>query len=204
MSNENLRTKIVVATRNQGKVREFHKMFQQFGWEAVSLMDYPDVPEVVEDGLTFEENARKKAETIAAFLNMPAIGDDSGLEVDALDGKPGVYSARFAGENATDEDNWRKLLDQMRDVPNEKRTARFRCALAFARPNEETIVASGHCEGAILREPAGTNGFGYDPVFFLPEKLCTMAQLEAEQKNQMSHRAMALHNLVEKIRGIRV
>ncbi|MGC5326561.1 XTP/dITP diphosphatase [Brevibacillus sp. SYSU BS000544] len=204
MFNEEKRIKIVVATRNQGKVREFNEMFQQFGWEAVSLAEYPDVPEVVEDGETFEANARKKAETIAAFLNIPAIGDDSGLEVDAIGGKPGVYSARFAGENATDEDNWRKLLQLMQDVPNEKRTARFRCVLAFARPNEETITANGHCEGAILREPAGTNGFGYDPVFFLPDRLCTMAQLSAEQKNKISHRAMALHNLVEKIRGIHV
>lgn len=204
MSNEGKRNKIVVATRNQGKVREFNEMFGQFGWEAVSLTEYPDVPEVVEDGDTFEANARKKAETISVYLNMPAIGDDSGLEVDALGGKPGVYSARFAGEQATDEDNWRTLLDQLQDVPNEKRTARFRCALAFARPNQETILSNGHCEGAILREPAGSNGFGYDPVFFLPERLCTMAQLSAEQKNKISHRAMALHNLVEKIRGIHV
>lgn len=204
MSNQNKPIQVVIATRNQGKVREFNMMFQQLGWEAVSIADFPDVPEVVEDGETFEANARKKAETVSRFLQMPAVGDDSGLEVDALGGKPGVYSARFAGEKATDEENWQKLLQELQDVPNERRTARFRCALAFARPGEETILAHGRCEGAILREPAGTNGFGYDPVFFLPDRLCTMAQVDPSVKNKISHRANALHNLVEQIRGMGV
>lgn len=196
--------RVVIATRNQGKVREFQLMFQQLGWDAVSLAEFEDVPEVVEDGETFEANARKKAETISRFLQLPAVGDDSGLEVDALDGRPGVYSARFAGEKATDEENVQKLLQEMQHVPNEKRTARFRCALAFARPGAETLIAHGKCEGAILRAPAGHNGFGYDPVFFLPDRLCTMAQLDASVKNQISHRANALHNLLESIRGIGV
>ncbi len=204
MPNQEKRMQVVIATRNQGKVREFQAMFEQLGWEAVSLAQFENVPEVVEDGETFEANARKKAETIARHLNLPTVGDDSGLEVDALGGKPGVYSARYAGEQASDEDNWRKLLKELAEVPNEKRTARFRCVLAFARPGEETLVASGQCEGVILREPAGHNGFGYDPVFFLPERLCTMAQLDSSVKNQISHRAHALHHLAEKIRGIGV
>ncbi|MGD8188764.1 XTP/dITP diphosphatase [Brevibacillus ginsengisoli] len=202
--NENKKMQVVIATRNQGKVREFNFMFQQLGWEAVSLAEFPDVPEVVEDGETFEANARKKAETVSRFLNMPAVGDDSGLQVDVLGGKPGVYSARFAGEKATDKDNWQKLLRELQGVPNEQRTARFRCTLAFARPGEETMIADGKCEGVILREPAGTNGFGYDPVFFLPDRLCTMAQLDPSVKNKISHRANALHSLVEQIRGMGV
>jgi XTP/dITP diphosphohydrolase len=195
------RKQVVLATRNQGKVREFNRLFADLGWEAVSLDAFPDAPEVVEDGDTFEANALKKARTVSTYLGMPAVGDDSGLEVDALEGRPGVFSARYAGENATDEDNWRKLLKELEDVPMERRKARFRCVLAFVEPGEEPIVASGACEGVIVREPSGTNGFGYDPVFFLPQYMCTMAQLTPEQKNQISHRAMALRSLWEKIKG---
>jgi XTP/dITP diphosphohydrolase len=195
------RKQVILATRNQGKVREFNRLFADLGWEAVSLDAFPDAPEVVEDGDTFEANALKKARTISTYLGMPAVGDDSGLEVDALEGRPGVYSARYAGEGATDEDNWRKLLKELEDVPMERRTARFRCVLALAEPGKEPIMASGHCEGVIVRQPAGTNGFGYDPVFFLPQHMATMAQLSPEQKNQISHRAMALRNLLAKIKG---
>ncbi len=192
---------IVLATRNQGKVREFNRLFAAIGWEAVSLAAYPGAPEVVEDGDTFEANALKKAATIAEYLGRPVVADDSGLEVDALGGAPGVYSARYAGEGASDEDNWRKLLDALRDVPTEKRTARFRCVLAYVEPGKPPVVANGSCEGVILREPAGTGGFGYDPVFFLPQRMCTMAQLSPEEKNEISHRAMAMRQLLERIQG---
>ncbi|MCK9918263.1 XTP/dITP diphosphatase, partial [Microbacteriaceae bacterium K1510] len=172
------------------------------GWEVVSVADFPEAPEVQENGTTFEQNAIKKAATIASVLGMTALADDSGLEVDALEGRPGVYSARYAGEQATDEENWRKLLAELHDVPMAKRTARFRCVLALIEPGKEPIVASGACEGIILREPAGTNGFGYDPVFFLPQRLCTMAQLDKQEKNKLSHRAVAMNNLMEKIREV--
>lgn len=194
--------KIVLATRNKGKISEFAGLFAPLGWEVVSVADFPEAPEVQENGTTFEQNAIKKAATIASVLGMTALADDSGLEVDALEGRPGVYSARYAGEQATDEENWRKLLAELHDVPMAKRTARFRCVLALIEPGKEPIVASGACEGIILREPAGTNGFGYDPVFFLPQRLCTMAQLDKQEKNKLSHRAVAMNNLMEKIREV--
>jgi XTP/dITP diphosphohydrolase len=189
--------RVVLATRNQGKVREFNKLFAQLGWEGISLAEFDDVPEVIEDGDTFEANAIKKAVEISTYLNLPAVGDDSGLEVDALEGRPGVYSARFAGEHASDEDNWKKLLHEMSDVPEEKRTARFRCTLALVEPGGEPLIATGSCEGIIAREPAGTNGFGYDPVFHLPAMNKRMAELSSEEKNQISHRAMAMQQLLE-------
>lgn len=192
--------KVVLATRNEGKVREMNRLFAELDWEVVSVGEFPDAPEVVEDGETFEANAVKKAKTIAEFLQLPAIGDDSGLEVDALHGEPGVYSARFAGEDATDEENYRKLLDKLSDVPLEKRTARFRCTLAFVEPGKSPVIATGACEGVIAHTPAGTNGFGYDPVFFLPERLKHMAEISPEEKNQISHRAHAMRELLDKLR----
>ena len=192
--------KVVLATRNAGKVREMNRLFAELDWEVVSVADFPDAPEVEEDGATFEANAVKKAKTIAEFLQLPAIGDDSGLEVDALHGEPGVYSARFAGENATDEENYRKLLDKLSDVPLEKRTARFRCTLAYVEPGQEPVIATGTCEGAIAHTPVGTNGFGYDPVFFLPSRLKHMAEISPEEKNQISHRAHAMRELLDKLR----
>ncbi|EJL43883.1 XTP/dITP diphosphatase [Brevibacillus agri] len=191
------RKKVVLATRNQGKVKEFNRLFADYGWEGISLAQYEGVPEVVEDGDTFEANALKKAIEISTYLQLPALGDDSGLEVDALDGRPGVYSARYAGEEATDEQNWRKLLHELEDVPMEQRTARFRCTLALVVPGEEPIIATGACEGLIAREPKGTNGFGYDPVFYIPELEKRMAELLPEEKNQISHRAKAMQKLLE-------
>ncbi|MFJ9497506.1 XTP/dITP diphosphatase [Brevibacillus centrosporus] len=194
------RKQVVLATRNQGKVKEFNRLFAEAGWEGISLANFENVPEVVEDGETFEANAIKKAVTISTYLGMPAIGDDSGLEVDALEGRPGVYSARYAGEDATDEENWRKLLQEMEAVPDADRTARFRCTLAFVVPGGEPVITSGACEGMIAHEPAGTNGFGYDPVFNLPEQNKRMAQLAPEEKNQISHRARAMQKLLQVLR----
>ncbi len=189
--------KVVLATRNQGKVKEFNRLFAEYGWEGISLAEYEGVPEVGEDGETFEANALKKAIEISTYLNLLTLGDDSGLEVDALDGRPGVYSARYAGEEATDEQNWRKLLTELDSVPMEQRTARFRCTLALVIPGEEPIIATGACEGMIAREPKGANGFGYDPVFYIPELNKQMAELLPEEKNQISHRAKAMQKLLE-------
>lgn len=194
------RKKVVLATRNQGKVKEFNRLFADYGWEGISLAQFESVPEVVEDGDTFEANALKKAIEISTYLQLPALGDDSGLEVDALDGRPGVYSARYAGEEATDEQNWRKLLQELEAVPMEQRTARFRCTLALVIPGEEPIIANGACEGLIAREPKGTNGFGYDPVFYIPELGKRMAELLPEEKNRISHRAKAMQKLLEMLK----
>ncbi|GED71073.1 non-canonical purine NTP pyrophosphatase [Brevibacillus reuszeri] len=191
------RRRVVLATRNQGKVKEFNRLFADLGWEGISLAEFEGVPEVIEDGETFEANALKKAIEISTYLNLPALGDDSGLEVDALDGRPGVYSARYAGEDATDEKNWRKLLDELESVPMEQRTARFRCTIAFVVPGAEPVITTGSCEGLIAREPKGTNGFGYDPVFYIPEMDKMMAQILPEEKNQISHRAKAMNRLLE-------
>ena len=194
------RRRVVLATRNQGKVKEFNRLFAVLGWEGISLAEFEGVPEVIEDGETFEANALKKAIEISTYLNLPALGDDSGLEVDALDGRPGVYSARYAGEDATDEKNWRKLLDELDDVPMERRTARFRCTIAFVVPGSEPVITTGSCEGLIAKEPKGTNGFGYDPVFYIPEMEKMMAQLLPEEKNQISHRARAMNHLLEALK----
>jgi len=194
------RRRVVLATRNQGKVKEFNRLFADLGWEGISLAEFKGVPEVIEDGETFEANALKKAIEISTYLNLPALGDDSGLEVDALDGRPGVYSARYAGEDATDEKNWRKLLDELDDVPMERRTARFRCTIAFVVPGSEPVITTGSCEGLIAKEPKGTNGFGYDPVFYIPEMEKMMAQLLPEEKNQISHRARAMNHLLEALK----
>lgn len=194
------RRRVVLATRNQGKVKEFNRLFVDLGWEGISLAEFEGVPEVIEDGETFEANALKKAIEISTYLNLPALGDDSGLEVDALDGRPGVYSARYAGEDATDEKNWRKLLDELDDVPMERRTARFRCTIAFVVPGSEPVITTGSCEGLIAKEPKGTNGFGYDPVFYIPEMEKMMAQLLPEEKNQISHRARAMNHLLEALK----
>lgn len=187
---------IVLATKNRGKVKEFAALFQRYGMKTISLLDIEkSVPDIAETGTTFHENARLKAEGIADVLNKPVIADDSGLVVDALDGKPGVYSARYAGEPSDDVKNYEKLLQEMKDVPESKRTARFVCVLAVAMPERETIFTEGICEGTIAYEPKGTNGFGYDPVFIPKGYDCTMAQLEPSVKNRISHRYNALIKL---------
>ncbi|OEF99993.1 non-canonical purine NTP pyrophosphatase [Vulcanibacillus modesticaldus] len=191
---------VIVATKNQGKLKEFSKMLGDLGINVRSLTDFDDVPEIVEDGETFEENARKKAEFIKNLYNLPTIADDSGLMVDILDGKPGIYSARFAGEEKNDQKNMEKLLSLLQDVEIKERTARFVSAIALAIPGEETIIVRGTCEGLISYEPRGKNGFGYDPIFYLPQYDKTMAEITPELKNQISHRSNALKELLRVIK----
>ncbi|ULT55877.1 XTP/dITP diphosphatase [Neobacillus drentensis] len=186
---------VIIATKNPGKAREFEEIFSSRGITVRTLLDFPELPEVEETGTTFEENAILKAEAVSKALDKMVIGDDSGLIVDALDGRPGIFSARYAGEPKNDQNNTDKVLGELQGVPEEKRTARFYCALAIAVPGQETQTVSGTCEGRILEERRGTNGFGYDPVFYVPEKGLSMAELSSEEKNQLSHRASALKKL---------
>lgn len=189
---------IVIATRNQGKAKEFAKLFATAGYQIKTLLDYPELSDVTETGQTFEENARLKAETIAQILQQPVLADDSGLKVDALDGMPGIYSARFSGVHATDAGNNAKLLHEMTDVPDDKRGAQFHCTLVFAAPFKESLVVEAEWPGEIARIPRGENGFGYDPLFYLPEFDRTAAELSEAEKNKYSHRAQAVAKL-EKI-----
>lgn len=192
---------LVLATRNQGKIGELRRLLSNLNIEVRGLDDYPECPEVEEDGITFEENAIKKAQVISDFLNLPALADDSGLEVDGLEGRPGVWSARFAGPQASDADNIQKLLESLQDVPAGERGARFRCVLALVVPGKKVRTCEGTCEGEIILEPVGTEGFGYDPVFFLPDRKQTMAQLSKEEKNMISHRGKAVQQLLDQIDG---
>lgn len=190
---------ILIATKNEGKMKEFKGLFAKLGFEVKSLTQMTDAIDVVEDGATFAENAIKKAEQISAHYNVITVADDSGLIVDALDGRPGIYSARYAGEGKNDQENLQKVLSEMEGVPVEKRTARFHCTLALAIPLETTITVEGECEGIITEEPTGEFGFGYDPIMFIPSVNRTMAQLTKEEKNTISHRAKALLKLQQVI-----
>jgi XTP/dITP diphosphohydrolase len=192
--------RILIATKNEGKVDEFRSMFNKSDIEVVSLMDIGELPDVEETGTTFEENAILKAETICSIVNIPVISDDSGLEIDALDGRPGVFSARYAGTHKSDEENMQKVLEEMKEIPGAIRSARFICALALARPGKGTIVVEGVCEGEILEEKRGDKGFGYDPIFYLPHLNRSMAQLTKDEKNQISHRSQAMAKLKQYIR----
>jgi len=187
---------VVIATKNKGKAQDFEALFQPLGFEVVTMFDVAPDMEIEETGTTFEENAVLKAETLAKALNMIVIADDSGLAVDALDGAPGVYSARYAGDH-DDEANIVKVLENLAGVPEEKRTARFMCALAIAGPEMDTTTVFGTCEGVILQEKRGTNGFGYDPIFFIPELGRAMAELTPEEKGAISHRGNAIRKLAE-------
>ena len=188
---------LVLATRNRHKVEELVALLGDLGVTIRTLDEFPDVPDVVEDGDTCEANAVKKARAIAEFTGLPAVADDTGLEVDALGGRPGVYTARYAGEDATYEDNCRKLLRELTGVPREQRTARFLTVAAIALPSDGIRVAQGTLEGVIAEEASGTLGFGYDPVFLIPELGKTLAQLSADQKNTISHRAKAFAKMRE-------
>lgn len=186
---------VIIATKNPGKAKEFEHIFASRGIAVRTLLDFPEIADVEETGTTFEENAILKAEAVSRLLNKMVIGDDSGLMVDALEGRPGIYSARYAGEQKDDQANTDKVLSELTDIPKEERAARFYCALAIAVPKQKTITVSGTCEGQILEDRRGTNGFGYDPVFYLPEKGLSMAELPSSEKNKISHRANALKKL---------
>jgi XTP/dITP diphosphohydrolase len=193
---------LVMATRNAGKVRELADLLRDLEVRLLSLNDFPELPEIPEEGATFAENALAKAHAVARLTGLPALADDSGLEVAALGGRPGVYSARYAqdrtgGRTPTDEENWRKLLDELKEVPQEKRQARFVCEIALAWPNGRLVTSRGELAGAIAREPRGTQGFGYDPVFWLPACQATVAELDPAVKNRLSHRGRALQKLKE-------
>lgn len=187
--------KVVFASRNKGKIRELKALLYGMNVDISSLADYPGVPDIVEDGASFLENALKKARTISRYTGAMVIADDSGLEVRGLEGAPGIYSARYAGEGSTDEENNRKLLKALRNVSGEKRGAAFRCVLVLYRPDDTYETFEGTLEGSIALELEGTEGFGYDPVFYLTEFGKTVAQLDPEIKNRISHRAMAFAKL---------
>ena len=182
---------IVLATRNQHKKQELVALLGGMDITIRTLDDFPDAPDVVEDGETCEANAMKKAVEIARYTGLTAVADDTGLEVDALGGRPGAFAARYAGEQASYEDNWRKLLQELRGVPAENRGARFVTVAAIAFPAGKTFSTKGVLEGVIAEEATGSRGFGYDPVFFLPEYHQTLAQLSPDVKNRISHRARA-------------
>ena len=188
---------IVLASSNPGKVREINQLLAELDMHVVAQGDY-GVMDAEETGLTFVENAILKARNAAAHTGQPAIADDSGIEVDALNGAPGIYSARYAGAGASDQDNLQKLLEALRDVPEAGRTARFQCLMVYMRHGEDPtpLICQGTWEGRILFEPRGENGFGYDPVFHVPTHNCSSAELEPDVTNALSHRGQALRLLL--------
>ncbi len=192
--------KVVLASGNKGKLKEFNQLLKPLDIEVIPQSDF-NVSPVEETGLTFIENAILKARHASEISGLPAIADDSGLEVDALKGAPGIYSARFSGEDATDEKNNQKLLEDLKDTPDGERTARFQCVLVYLKhPADPTpIVCQGSWEGSIIKEAKGEQGFGYDPLFWVPSKECTSAELDRDTKNAMSHRGKALRKLIKQM-----
>ena len=194
---------LLFATRNRGKLAELETLLADTSGLFVRSLDGIDLPETIEDADTFIGNATKKALEVSRATGLPALADDSGLCVDALDGAPGVFSARYAGENATDDDNNRKLVAALADVPDDKRTARFRSVLVLADTagplGEDVIACKGHCEGVVLREGRGSGGFGYDPLFYVPDLGQTFAELGVGTKNDRSHRAAAMRQIRPKL-----
>lgn len=186
---------LIIATKNLGKAEEFKDLFHERGYQIKTLLDFPHLDDVEETGTTFKENALLKAETIANELNSLVIADDSGLSVDDLGGMPGVYSARYAGEEKNDARNNAKLLAELGEIETSNRQAAFHCTLAVAKPGRESLVVHGQVNGVIASYPIGDNGFGYDPLFYMEEIDKTMAQLSREEKNKISHRAKALKEL---------
>lgn len=189
--------KMVAATNNKGKLNELVSILSKLGIEVISLEESGYYEEIEENGKTFEENALIKAEAVMRVTGLAAIGDDSGLEIDALNGEPGIYSARYAKPGLRK----KTVLDKLRGVPEEKRTARFVCAIACVLPNGEKIITRGICEGKILNECRGEGGFGYDPIFYVPVYRQTFAEMPAELKNRVSHRARAIQLMAEKLKG---
>ena len=202
MSTQHKGEKIVLASNNAGKVREINQLLVSEQITVVAQKEF-SIPDTIEDGLSFVENAIKKARHAASLSGLPAIADDSGIEVDALNGAPGIYSARFAGPDATDEANLQKLLAHLEQTPDDQRGARFQCLLVYMRHAEDPtpIICQGTWEGQILTEPRGANGFGYDPIFYVPTHDCSSAELAPEIKNSLSHRGQALKKLVKALSG---
>jgi len=192
-----LKQTIVLATRNKGKTREITALLKDFPVEIKDLDDFGPIPEVIEDGKTFDDNAYKIASFTSRILGYPAMADDSGLCVEALGGAPGIFSARYAGENATDQDNVKKVLEDLKGQKN--RNASFKCVISIAVPTGAALTYEGECKGIIIDEPAGANGFGYDPVFFYPELNKTFAQLTIDQKAGVSHRGQALREIADEM-----
>lgn len=188
---------ILIATKNEGKLKEFKQIFTAKGIEVLSLKDVDEDVDVQENGLTFEENARLKADSYAKTIGIPVLADDSGLEIDALNGRPGIFSARYAGDH-NDAANNAKVLTELGGVPDEKRTATFHTTVVVRKPYGTELVANGNLRGRILSVPRGDNGFGYDPLFYVEEKQKTLAQMTREEKNQISHRALAIQDLLTK------
>ena len=197
--------RIVLASNNSGKVREINAMFAGGDIEIVSQSEF-NVPEADETGLTFVENAIQKARNACLHTNLPALADDSGIEIDALNGRPGIYSARYAGIDASDEDNLCKLMEEVKSLAEDQRLARFVCVMVFLRHADDPIplVAEGVWEGIALTEARGENGFGYDPMFYLPAHKCTSAELDPDEKNRISHRGKALQLMLRKLSGVKV
>ena len=191
--------KLVIATGNKDKVREINEVLAGTGFEAVDMKSEGINPDIIEDAETFEGNALIKARAVHEFTNDYVMADDSGLCIDALDGAPGVYSARFCGEDSTYEEKFAKIYELLKDVPKDQWTARFVCAIAVVRPDGTEFTVRGECEGLLLDHPVGENGFGYDPIFFKPEFGMTTAQMDPEVKNSISHRGKALRAMVERL-----
>lgn len=194
--------RIIFATGNKNKMIEIKQILGDLGWEILSMKEAGISLDIVEDGTTFEENALIKAEAVAKCCDDIVLADDSGLEIDYLNKEPGIYSARYAGENTSYEIKNQMLLDRLAGVPREQRTARFVCAIAAAIPGQESIVVRGTIEGYIGDKPAGENGFGYDPIFYVPDLECSTAELSMEEKNARSHRGNALRAMREKLKEL--
>ncbi len=193
--------KIVLASGNAGKVREINHLMSAYGIEVLPQTEF-DVPEAVEDGLTFVENAIIKARNAAKYSGLPAISDDSGIEVDALNHAPGIYSARYSGDNADDNKNNEKMLRELEGVAEQKRSARYQCIMVYMRDADDPtpVIGQGSLEGRILETPRGDGGFGYDPLFWLENRQCSAAELTLEEKNKISHRALASRALIEQLK----
>ena len=191
--------RLIIATGNEDKVREIDEILEGTGFEAISMKQAGFDPDIVEDGTTFEENALKKAMAVHELSGEYVMADDSGLCIDALDGAPGIYSARFCGEDSTYEEKFKKIFEMLADVPEEQRTAQFVCAIAVVRPDGTSFTVRGECRGVLHEKPMGENGFGYDPIFYLPDKDVSTAELSPEDKNAISHRGNALRLMKQEI-----
>ena len=196
-------TELVLASGNKGKLAEFQRLLDGLDVQIYSMKEYPEIGDIVEDGSTFAENALIKARAVCKATGKPAMADDSGLSVDALNGAPGIYSARFAGEQRSDADNNEKVLKLLENVEDAKRTARFYCVIAIVLPDGREYTVEGTCEGMILHALRGEGGFGYDPLFYIESLDKTFAELTMEEKNRISHRGHANRKAVEIIRGLK-